>query len=45
MQPSESEQSITRKIKGSASLMDILLLDHLIIDKDDYYSLADNGLL
>ena len=45
MQPSESDQAITRKIKDSALLMDIQLLDHLIIDTDDYYSFADNGLL
>jgi DNA repair protein RadC len=31
MQPSESDLTITRKIKESGNLMDIQLLDHLII--------------
>ena len=45
LQPSESDTAITRKIKDSAILMDIQLLDHLIINTDDYHSFADNGLL
>jgi DNA repair protein RadC len=45
LQPSESDTAITRKIKESAILMDIQLLDHLIINIDDYYSFADNGLI
>jgi len=45
LQPSESDTAITRKIKDSAVLMDIQLLDHLIINSDTYYSFADNGLL
>lgn len=45
LKPSESDQAITRKIKDSALLMDIQLMDHLIIDTDDYYRFADNGLL
>jgi DNA repair protein RadC len=44
--PSESDIKITSKIKDSASLMDIQLLDHLIINPDDqYYSFADEGTL
>ncbi|HPM02930.1 MAG TPA: JAB domain-containing protein, partial [Candidatus Cloacimonadota bacterium] len=31
LQPSESDQAITRKIKDSGLLMDVQLLDHLII--------------
>jgi DNA repair protein RadC len=45
LNPSESDTSITRKIKDSAILMDIQLLDHLIINTDTYYSFADNGLI
>ena len=45
LQPSESDTAITRKIKESAILMDIQLLDHLIINSDNYYSFADNGLI
>lgn len=43
--PSESDTKITRKLKDACSIMDIQLLDHLIIDPDNFYSFADNGLL
>lgn len=45
MNPSESDTKITNKIKEAGNLMDIQLLDHLIIDQEDYYSFADNGIL
>lgn len=45
LNPSESDTKITRKIKDAGTLLDILLLDHLILTIDDsYYSFADNGL-
>ena len=44
LQPIESDQAITRKIKESGLVMDVQLLDHLIITaEEDYYSFADNG--
>lgn len=45
LNPSESDNKITQKIKSAGELMDIQLLDHLIITAEDYYSFADNGLL
>jgi len=45
LNPSESDNKITQKIKEAGNLMDIQLLDHLIISEKDYYSFADNGLL
>ncbi|HBH83698.1 MAG TPA: DNA repair protein [Bacteroidales bacterium] len=46
LQPSESDKSITRKIKESGTLMDIQLLDHLIlIPGKEFYSLADSGII
>jgi DNA repair protein RadC len=46
LQPSESDLSITRKIKDSAKLLDIQLLDHLIIiPEGKYYSMADEGMI
>jgi DNA repair protein RadC len=45
LNPSETDTKITQKIKDSCAIMDIQLLDHLIIDPEDYYSFADNGLL
>src|SRR5664280_63852 len=46
LQPSESDLTITRKIKESGNLMDIQLLDHLlIIPEEKYCSMADEGLI
>ena len=45
LNPSESDTKITQKIKEAGNLLDIQLLDHLIINDEDYYSFADNGLL
>ena len=45
LNPSESDTKITQKIKEAGNVMDIQLLDHLIINEEDYYSFADNGLL
>ncbi|MDR2474619.1 MAG: DNA repair protein RadC [Bacteroidales bacterium] len=43
--PSETDNALTFKIKESANAMDILLMDHIIIGNDDYYSYADKKLL
>ena len=44
--PSESDIQITNKIRDSAKIMDLVLLDHLILTAENkYYSFADNGLL
>jgi DNA repair protein RadC len=46
VQPSESDGTITRKVKESGNVMDIQLLDHLIIVLEGkYYSMADEGFL
>lgn len=45
LQPSEADISITRRLKESASLMDISLLDHLIIGGRGYFSFADENIL
>jgi len=43
MEPSEADIKITSKLKEAAIIHDITLLDHLIITKDGYYSMADMG--
>ena len=43
--PSKADISITEKLKSACEIMNIMLLDHLIITKSDYYSFADEGLL
>jgi DNA repair protein RadC len=45
LNPSETDTKITMKLKDACAIMDIQLLDHLIIDPENYYSLVDNGLL
>ena len=40
-----NDLDITKKLKRSCALLDIVLLDHLIITKDNYFSFADEGLL
>ena len=42
---SESDLSITQKVKAAGRLLDITVLDHLIITPDNYYSFADDGVL
>jgi predicted RNA methylase len=43
--PSTADKILTEKIKKSAELMSINVLDHVIVTKDDHYSFADDGLL
>lgn len=43
LSPSNADISLTHKVKESAKLMDIAVLDHLIITDTSYYSFADNG--
>ena len=43
MKPSEADKRITSKLKSACELLEISLLDHLIIYKNDYYSFAYNG--
>lgn len=45
LKPSDSDITLTRKLKESAKLMDIVLLDHLIIGDKGFFSFADEGLL
>jgi len=43
LNPSSSDLELTKRIKKSAELLDINLLDHLIITKEEFYSLSDNN--
>jgi len=46
VRPSESDITITRKIKESGIVMDIQLLDHLIVvPEGNYYSMGDEGIV
>ena len=41
--PSQADIQLTKKMAKAADLMDILLVDHVIIHRDDYYSFAEEG--
>ncbi len=43
--PSGTDKELTAKLKESAKLMDIRLIDHIILTKNSYFSFADEGLL
>jgi DNA repair protein RadC len=45
LKPSQADIELTRKLKEGASVLDIKLLDHVIISKNNYYSFADEGML
>lgn len=45
MKPSASDEQLTQKFKGAGQFLDIKVIDHLIISKDEYFSFADEGLL
>jgi DNA repair protein RadC len=42
---SQQDINLTNKVRESAKLMDISLLDHIIFCGDNYFSFADEGLL
>jgi len=43
LRPSNADIQLTKKIKEAGNILDISVLDHLIVTKDGYYSLADEG--
>jgi len=45
LRPSEEDKKTTDKIKNALKLVDVVLFDHLILTKDNYYSFADNGII
>jgi DNA repair protein RadC len=45
LKPSQADIHLTEKIRDAGKLLDILLIDHLILTQDRYYSFADDGIL
>jgi DNA repair protein RadC len=45
LNPSEADKVITKKLKKAGQYLDIVLLDHIIITKDDFFSFNDNELM
>jgi DNA repair protein RadC len=44
-QPSDTDTNITKKLKKAAETMDIKVLDHVIVAGEEYFSLADEGMM
>ena len=45
LKPSRADELLTRRIQESGNLLDIQLVDHIILSRNSYLSLADEGLL
>ena len=45
IEPSKSDIELTEEFQKLSSSLDLRLLDHLIVSKDEYYSFSRNGLL
>tara|TARA_B110000977_G_scaffold148278_1_gene188032 strand:+ start:1011 stop:1706 length:696 start_codon:yes stop_codon:yes gene_type:complete len=43
--PSAADKALTHKLKDAAKVLDIVLLDHIIVGKNEYFSFADQHLL
>lgn len=43
--PSPQDTSVTKKLQEAARLMDVVLLDHIIVCGDTYFSFADEGII
>ena len=43
--PSESDRMLTKKLKSAGKVLDIAVLDHIILTKEDSFSFADEGIL
>jgi DNA repair protein RadC len=42
LKPSEADLKLTKKVARAGEFLEIKVLDHIIITKDSFYSLADN---
>lgn len=45
LKPSQSDISLTKKVRDAGELLDISLLDHLILTTEGHYSFADDGII
>lgn len=45
LKPSESDEKLTKRLKKAGEYLDITILDHIIVTKENFYSFADNRIL
>jgi DNA repair protein RadC len=41
--PSDADLQLTRKVKNAGALLDLPILDHIIVARESYHSMADQG--
>ena len=44
-EPSESDRELTREIVSASRSLELRVLDHLVVTRNDYYSFMDSGLI
>ena len=44
-EPSESDRVLTKEIVKASETMELRILDHLVVTRDDYFSFMDNGFM
>ena len=45
LEPSEGDKRLTTRLNKACEIIDLVLLDHLIVTKESFYSFKDNNLL
>jgi len=45
LKPSRADEELTKKIQQATKFFDIMLLDHIIVSTDGYFSFADEGMI
>jgi DNA repair protein RadC len=45
LEPSQPDRDLTKKISQGCKILDIILLDHVILTAEGYFSFADEGIL
>lgn len=45
LKPSQADIQLTKKLKETGNIMDVLVVDHIIVGEKSYFSFADEGIL
>jgi len=45
LRPSQADLSLTKRLVAAGELLDLLILDHIILTKQGYFSFKDEGLI
>ena len=45
LKPSKADEALTCKLKEAGKFLDIIVMDHIIVTSEGYFSFSDEGLL